>query len=223
MKKLITAVVLVATMFIARNVQAQFSVNLGYAPEAFTTKATTTTLPASGGTPVTNYYETKEAYQGFFIGATYNFKLVENFGIAVGGQFRWNRQNKSNTVLGSSQSRHIENQFLIDVPLMLNYNIELNRDWHITPFIGPMLSWGLGGNIKDINLDGATEYSWYDSPYMITHPYKRLNLYAAGGAALGYKHFKLFAGYRHGLIDLCHYDEVKTYTSGLFVGLGYTF
>lgn len=41
------------------------------------------------------------------------------------------------------------------------------------------------------------------------------------GLALQYTDFRLFGGYRVGLLDLNSSDNVNTKTSGLFVGLGY--
>ena len=143
MKKLITALAIVAALFVAGKAQAQFSVNLGFAPEVFKTDI----HKDPTGMPLINT-RSEHGYGGYYVGATYNFNLTENLGIAVGGQLRWDRENKSKSIFGTLEHRHIENLFLVEVPIMLNYSINLNRDWKITPFTGPMLSFGLGGNIK---------------------------------------------------------------------------
>lgn len=218
MKKLITAIAIMAAMFVAENVSAQWNVSWGIAPEVFTTNIHSDPT----GMPLINV-NSKETYLGYFVGATYNFNLVDNLGIAIGGQFRWDRQHKAKSIFGPLKRRHIENLFLCDIPVMLNYGINLNRDWKITPFIGPMLSYGLGGNIKicDQDYSNATTFPWYGT-HDWGHDYKRLNLYGLGGVSCSYKQFNLSIGYRYGILDLDKDDISTTHTSGFFVGLGYT-
>ena len=219
MKKLITALAIVAALFVAGKAQAQFSVNLGFAPEVFKTDI----HKDPTGMPLINT-RSEHGYGGYYVGATYNFNLTENLGIAVGGQLRWDRENKSKSIFGTLEHRHIENLFLVEVPIMLNYSINLNRDWKITPFIGPMLSYGLGGNIKicDQDYSNATTYPWYGTQDW-GYDYNRLNLYGVGGLVVNYSHFNLSGGYRYGLLDLDSNDISTVHTSGFFVGLGYTF
>ena len=50
----------------------------------------------------------------------------------------------------------------------------------------------------------------------------RFDLTAAFGLQFQYSDFRLFGGYRLGLTDLNSNDNIKTTSSGLFVGLGYS-
>ena len=194
MKKAFAIVALVAAMFIAGQAQAQISINAGYAPESFVTKW--------------NNSSSSTNYQGFFVNVTDNFTLKKGIGVAPGVQFRMNTR-KNSGVLGSST----DTQMLIDVPIMLNYSIGINRSLAITPFVGPMLSFAVSGATKS----GNTSVSWYGD----NSTFNRFNINAVLGAALNFNRAKLFAGYRFGLLDQDKIDSTTTKTRGFFVGLGY--
>ena len=199
MKKVLAIVALVAAMFVAGNVQAQSTIYAGYAPESFVSGSTSTN------------------YQGFFAGFTQNFGLSKGIGVAAGAQFRMNTKSESTTVLGVTTTTK-NNQFLVDVPILFNYGIGVNRDITITPFVGPMVSLALAGNTK-VSVGSSTSTSdWYgDNSRM-----NRFNLYAVFGADVKFNQFNLFGGYRLGLLDLNSSDNVTLKTNGLFVGLGFT-
>ena len=198
MKKVLAIVALIAAMFVAGNVQAQTTINLGYAPESFVSGSTSTN------------------YQGFFAGFTQNFALSKGIGVAAGAQFRMNTKSESTTILGVTTTSK-DSQFLIDVPILFNYGIAVNRDLKISPFVGPMLSLALVGNTKYSIGSNTSTTDWYgDNSNM-----GRFNLYAVFGANLKFNQFNLFGGYRLGLIDLYSSNAVLK-TNGLFVGLGFS-
>ena len=199
MKKVLAIVALVAALFVAGNVQAQSMVYAGYAPETFVTGNTSTN------------------YQGFFAGFTQNFGLSQGIGVAAGAQFRMNTKSESNTILGVTSTTK-DNQFLVDVPILFNYGIAINRDLKVTPFVGPMLSLALAGNTKYTLGSNTTTTDWYGDNSRMS----RFNLYAVFGADVKFSQFNLFGGYRLGLLDLNSSDNVTTKTNGLFVGLGFT-
>lgn len=199
MKKVLAIVAFVAAMFIAGNVQAQSTIYAGYAPESFVS-----------GNSSTNY-------QGFFAGFTQNFGLSKGIGVAAGAQFRMNTKSESNTILGVTTTTK-NSQFLVDVPILFNYGIGVNRDITITPFVGPMVSLALAGNTK-VSVGSSTSTSdWYGDNSRLN----RFNLYAVFGADVKFNQFNLFGGYRLGLLDLNSSDNVTLKTNGFFVGLGYT-
>ena len=199
MKKVLAIVAFVAAMFVAGNVQAQSMVYAGYAPETFVTGNTSTN------------------YQGFFAGFTQNFGLSQGIGVAAGAQFRMNTKTESATLLGVTSTTK-DNQFLVDVPILFNYGIAINRDITVTPFVGPMLSLALAGNTKYTLGSSTSTTDWYGDNSRMS----RFNLYAVFGADLKFNQFNLFGGYRLGLLDLNSSDNVTLKTNGLFVGLGYT-
>lgn len=194
MKKIFAAMALVAALFIAGNVQAQSMVYAGYAPETFV------------------YNNSSDNFQGFFAGFTQNFGLSKGIGVAAGAQLRYNTRSYSS--LGANAK---DSQFLIDVPILFNYGIAVNRDITIAPFVGPMVSLALTGNTHVDTILGDGDSNWYgDNSNM-----SRFNLYAVFGADVKFSQFNVFGGYRLGLIDL-YSNNVNLKTNGLFVGLGYT-
>lgn len=199
MKKALAIVALVAAMFVAGNAQAQM-IYATYAPETFVRSSNTN-------------------YQGFSIGFTQNIELYKNLGLGVGAQFRMNLRSDTETVWGFT-GKISETQTIIDVPILLNYQIKLNNDFSITPFVGPMLSVALSGTTKGVDpIFGDNIDNWYDSSSNLN----RFNLYAAFGLDINFSDFNLFGGYRLGLLDLDRSDNVSLKTNGFFVGIGLSF
>ena len=199
MKKALAIVALIAAMFVAGNVQAQTTIYAGYAPETFVTGNTSTN------------------YQGFFAGFTKNFGLAKGIGVAAGAQFRINSKSVSNTVWSVTTTTK-STQFLVDVPILFNYGIGINRDIKVTPFVGPMLSLALAGNSKVSVGSNTTTTNWYGD----NSNQNRFNIYAVFGADLKFNQFNVFGGYRLGLLDLNSSDNIILKTNGFFVGLGYS-
>lgn len=204
MKKAFAIVAFVAALFVAGNVQAQISINAGYAPETFTTSWKDSS--------------SSEKYQGFFVGVTDNIHIAKGIGVAPGVQFRMNTKSESNSVLGITSTVK-DTQMLIDVPVLFNYAIAINRDLTVTPFVGPMFSYAVSGSTKTTVGSTSSTSKWYgDNSSM--NPF---NINLVFGAAAEYSKAKLFAGYRLGLIDQeKSSDNISLKTQGFFIGLGYT-
>ena len=200
MKKALAIVALVAAMFVAGNVQAQSTIYATYAPETFV-----------AGSNSTNY-------QGFSVGFSQNIELAKGIGVAAGAQFRMNMRNTTQTIWGITGKTN-ETQTIIDVPILFNYKVAVNRDLAIVPFVGPMPSIALTGVTKGADpLFGENSYDWYGD----NSNQGRFNLYAVFGADVKFTNFNLFGGYRLGLLDLDKTDNASLKTNGLFVGLGFT-
>ncbi len=200
MKKALAIVALVAAMFVAGNVQAQSTIYATYAPETFV-----------AGSNSTNY-------QGFSVGFSQNIDLAKGIGVAAGAQFRMNMRNTTQTIWGITGKTN-ETQTIIDVPILINYKVAVNRDLAIIPFVGPMPSLALTGVTKGADpLFGENSYNWYGD----NSNQGRFNLYAVFGTDVKFTNFNLFGGYRLGLLDLNKSDNASLKANGLFVGLGYT-
>lgn len=200
MKKTFAIIAVVAAMFFAGNANAQtLGVNLGYAPQT-----------------TTNF--TPGEMAGFFGGVNYNHVLSGNIGLSFGGQLRYNYKKTTNTVLSASQTT-THTQMLIDVPVLLNFAIPLGGNARLAVFAGPVLSYALNGNtnISENVLNTSNDYKWYGD----NSNYKQFDLLGAVGAALEFQQFRLFGGYRMGLLDINKSEKTTSKTSGIFVGLGY--
>ena len=200
MKKVLAIVALIAAMFVAGNVQAQSTVYATYAPETFV-----------AGNNSTNY-------QGFSIGFSQNVGMAKGIGVAAGAQFRMNTRTATQTIWGFT-GKIKETQTIIDVPILFNYKVDVNRDLAIIPFVGPMPSLALTGVTKGVDpIFGENSSDWYGD----NSNQSRFNLSAVFGADVKFNQFNLFGGYRLGLLDLNKSDNATLKTNGLFVGLGYT-
>ena len=207
MKKAFAILALVAAMFVAGNAQAQTTVNIGYSPETFKTTYSSNSI--------------KDNYQGLHFGFVSNVKLVQELGIGAGAQVRMNM--KQTKELGGTTTIK-DFQLLIDVPVLINYNININNNFAITPFVGPMVSFAAIGKTNTKVMAGNTQISdtdhnWYGE----NGDLKRFNLYAVFGGNVRFGGFNLYGGYRMGLLNILKStDSVTMKTNGFFVGLGFT-
>ena len=204
MKKVSLIIAAVFVMLLAGNAQAQLGVNIGYAPQT-----TTVTSGSSSSSSDMN---------GFFAGVNYNHVLSGNIGVSFGGQIRYNTKTTTSSIL-SATSTTKETQLLVDVPVLLNFAIPMGSDARIALFVGPVFSYALKGNtnITENVLNTNTNIDWYGE----NSDNNQFDLMGAAGAALEFKTFRLFGGYRMGFLDLDKRDKVKATTSGVFVGVGY--
>ena len=204
MKKVSFIIAAAFVMLLAGNAQAQLGVNIGYAPQ--------TTTVASGSN------SSSSDMNGFFAGVNYNHVLSGNIGVSFGGQIRYNTKTTSSTIL-SATSTTKQTQLLVDVPVLFNFAIPMGSDARIALFVGPVFSYALKGNtnISENVLNTNTNVDWYGE----NSNNNQFDLMGAAGAALEFKTFRLFGGYRMGFADLDKREKVKATTSGIFVGVGY--
>ncbi len=216
MKRTITIIACAAAMLFAGKANAQLGINVGYAP-----------VILSSATTVGNATNTsKSEMDGFFAGVSYNNVLSGNLGLAVGLQGRYNTKTSTgsaNFVVVSGNDKSTATQILLDVPVLFNYSLPLGS-LKMTAFAGPTFSYALYGNTHvttTTTILGSTNTSETDyAMYGDNSTNNRLDITAAFGLQFQYSDFRLFGGYRLGLSDLNTSDNIKTTSSGLFVGLG---
>ena len=218
MKKTIAIVACAAVMLFAGKANAQLGINVGYAP---VTLSTATTI---GNTTTTSTSE----MDGFFAGVTYNYGISKDLGVAFGLQGRYNTKTSTgsaNFVVVSGNDKSTTTQILLDVPVLFNYSLPLGGSAKLSAFAGPTFSYAVYGNthvtstatILGVSSTSETDYAMYGD----NSTNNRLDITAAFGLQFQYNDIRLFGGYRIGLTDLNTNDNVKTTSSGLFVGLGY--
>lgn len=218
MKKTIAIVACTAAMLFAGKANAQLGINAGYAPVTLSTAVT------SGNTTTTSTSE----MDGFFAGVTYNYGITKDLGVAFGLQGRYNTKTSTGNadlVVVSGNSKSTTTQFLLDVPVLFNYSLPLGGSAKLSAFVGPTFSYALYGNTHVVSTttilgSSSTSESDYDM-YGDNSTNNRFDITAAFGLQFQYSDFRLFGGYRLGLTDLNTNENVKTTSSGLFVGLGY--
>lgn len=206
-----------ATLVFVGKANAQLGINIGYAPTTLTTKTT-----------ISNTTNTSSSeMNGFFVGVNYNFGFGKGLGLSVGLQGRYNTKTSTgsaNFVVVSGNDKSTSTQILLDVPVLVNYSLALGRDAKLSAFAGPALSYAVYGNTHvttNTNILGTTSTTENDySMYGGNSSNERFDLSIAFGLAFQYSDFRLFGGYRIGLLDLNNNDNTSTKTSGFFVGLG---
>ena len=212
MKKLFIIAAFVAAFFVTEKAQAQLNINVGYAPELMITKTPT--------------HDTTLFFHGLSFGLNWDFNLSNNLNLTTGIQYRMNMRDHSEHVYqGSYFVHHVtrDQQKLIDLPILVKYKMALGSSVTLSPFVGPMFSWGINGKTTDqwlYPIDTETHYEWYgDDGYM-----NRFNVYGMAGFEVGFKRFAISIGGRYGFLDLNKRNTgTTTKVYGFFANFGYTF
>ena len=218
MKKVLTVLACTAVMLLCGKANAQVGVNFGYAPTTLTSETTI------GNSTTTSTAE----LNGLFVGVNYNATITGNLGVSLGLQGRFNFKTStgsSNFVVISGDSKSTTTQFLLDVPVLFNYGLNLGSSAKLSPFVGPVVSYALTGNTHvktTTTVLGSSSTSESDyAMYGDNSNNQRLDLSLAFGASFQYLDFRVFGGYRMGMLDLNSNDNIKTTSGGIFLGLGY--
>ena len=208
MKKVFSIVAVAAMVLFAGNANAQLRVNIGYGPMTYTTD--------------NNGNESSFDMNGFFAGARYNTNITGDLNVSIGVDFRYGTKKDANgaTLFGLTANSDVtKTQMIVDVPVLFNYGLNLNKDLKISAFAGPMISLALSGKTTSsaavAGWGGSTEYDWYNDG-----DGKQLDLGLAFGLDLGFQKYRLFGGYNMGLLNLSSTDNVTRKSGGWFVGLG---
>ena len=212
MKKLLFVLAFAATLCFTKNAQAQLNIHAGYAPELMRTETPT--------------HDTSLFYHGIFFGLDWTFNLSDNLSLTAGAQYRMNLRDESEHYWYGSTYIHDlirERQTLIDVPILLKYNLSKSNNITVSPFAGPMLSWGIEGKTTEsitYPSNAETHHEWYgDDGYM-----NRFNVYAMAGLEVGYKRFTFSVGGRYGFLNLNKLNTgTNTKAYGFLVSFGHTF
>ena len=220
MKRLFAFLAVSAAMLVAGKSYAQLSIRAGFAPETW---KSTVTVNNTSTTSTSNL-------KGIFIGAHYNFTLTGDLGLSLGAQYRFNfgKETTSGDFLGLAGAtiEAKKTQSVLDVPVLLNYGLDLSDAMRLSIFAGPTLNLALAGNTHQTVTTTVlgkiavteTDNDWYEDKTT----FETLNLSATFGVNFTYMHFGLFAGYNLGLLDMGKADNLSLKTAGFFVGLGYT-
>ena len=224
MKKALIVLAFVAALFVTKNAQAQLNLYAGYAPELMYTSTPT--------------HDTTLFYHGVNLGLSWEFNLAHNLKLNAGAHFRMNiRENTeqyweeyenpetADDPEGSYLIYHNvkERQSLIDIPILLKYNIPAGSKVIFSPFVGPMLSWGLKGSTIETDtwpVSIEKKHEWYgENGYM-----NRFNVYAMAGLEIDLKQFTITLGGRYGFLNLEKRNTgTTTKAYGFFLNFGHTF
>ena len=210
MKKVFSFFAVAAAMLAFGTANAQLSINVGYAPQTYTTTY-------SGN-------DSKLEMNGFFAGVNYNATLSGDLKVCVGADVRYNTKTDktSSSVLGISLSNETtKSQMLVDVPVLFNYGLNLSSEIKIAAFVGPTFSLALSGKETSetavAGWGGSKEYDWYGD----NSNRKQFDVAATFGVMLGFQKYRLFGGYNMGLLNLTKADNTTLKGNNWFIGFGF--
>ena len=213
MKKFFSTLLAASLMLLGTQAFAQMSVNAGYLNSTQSFKDSNTKSINSNGA---------------YAGVSFNIPLAGAFGVAPGVYYSMitNKSEASGRIPFldipiSGASTFMEHA--INVPVYLNYGIDLARDTNVFIYGGPTLQYGLASTSKgDVNIGsggGSKTYNNYDD-----ENYGRFNVYLGGGIGFQVSAIQITVGYDYGMMNLYKGDNApKTHRSNLKLGLGFVF
>ena len=215
MIKVFSIISCAAIMLFAGNAAAQTGINIGYTPQV---------ISITGNTSDTI------SLDGISIGFNQNLPLSGDLCISVGLQARYGFATKETSVnlgiLGSANATAKYSQFSIDIPVLLNYGLNINKDMRLTPFVGPTISYALSGKttwsgnanvLGALNIGTDGEDDWYEE----SDKTSRFDIGLTLGASLDYSKYRIFGGYNLGLLNLSTADNTTRKAAGWFLGISY--
>ena len=211
MKKVFSILLAASLMLLGTQAFAQMSVNAGYLNSTQSFKDSNTKSINSNGA---------------YVGVSFNIPVAGELGFAPGVYYSLitNKSGGAGSILGipvSASSTFMEHA--VNVPLYLNYGIDLARDTNVFIFGGPTAQYGLASTVKkDVNVAGASgshKTSNYDNDN-----YNRFNVYLGGGIGFQVSAIQITVGYDYGMMNLYKGDNAtKTHRSNLKLGVGFVF
>ncbi len=220
MKKIFAMVAVAAGLLFAGNTaNAQLGINVGYAPQTYTT--TYTNNVTLNDTAKMN---------GFFAGVNYNTNITGDLNVSVGLQVRYNTKTYEDGAsiggaLLSTNQKLTRTQMVLDVPILFNYGLKLSNDLKLSVFLGPTVSYALSGkdklegtnSIVGLTFSNGGESNWYDEN---EGNRSALDISGTAGLCLTFSSYRIYGGYNMGLLNTNKNDNTTTKGSNLFIGLG---
>lgn len=216
MKKIITGFFAVAMLFVCVESNAQLVTGAGY---LYTSEKTGN----SDAIP----------FHGFYLGASYNIPIVAGLGVAPGLYadmlFRNASSSAGGTAAGLTLSGHYR-ELMVNVPLNLNYGVNVNNNVRLVAFAGPTFQFGILSSTTvsgsaNINLFGQS-YSYSDSEtydYYENDVRNRFNIYFGGGIGLQIGDIMFTVGYDHNMMDIDKNDNTTTGRNVIKAGINRCF
>jgi hypothetical protein len=205
MKKILTTLLAATLMLLGTQAFAQVSVNAGYLNSTLKTK------------------NTSDNANGAYAGVTFNVPLAGGLAIAPGVYYSMITSKETASIGSIISGSGTFTEHAINVPVYLNYGIDLARDTKVFLFGGPTLQYGLASNVKyDANvagISGSNTVSNYDS-----ENFNRMNVYLGGGLGFLVGAFQITVGYDYGMMNQYKGDNaINCHRSNLKLGVGFAF
>lgn len=205
MKKFFSTLLAASLMLLGTQAFAQMSVNAGYL---------NSTLKTSN---------TSDNANGAYAGVSFNIPIAGGLAVAPGVYYSL-LTSKETASLGSvftGSGTFMEHA--VNVPVYLNYGIDLARDTKVFLFGGPTVQYGLASQVKyDANVagvSGSKTFNNYDDD-----DFNRLNVYLGGGLGFQVSALQITVGYDYGMMNQYKGDNAQQcHRSNLKLGVGFVF
>ncbi len=202
MKKIFTTLLAASLMLLGTQAFAQMSVNAGYMSSSLSHENANSTN-----------------FNGAYAGVSFNVPIAGALAIAPG--FYYSMVNGKLLDWGRIASGTLT-EHAVNVPVYVNYGIDLARDTNVFIFGGPTLQYALATTVK-----GSSEIlgkSGSTSMYDIDSNYNRFNVYLGGGIGFQVSAIQITVGYDYGMMNQYKGDNSeKSHRSNLKLGLGFVF
>lgn len=192
-------------MLLGTNAFAQMSVNAGYL---------NSTLATNNNSDNAN---------GAYAGVSFNIPVAGGLAVAPGVYYSM-LTSKETAALGSIASGSgTFMEHALNVPVYLNYGIDLARDTRFFVFGGPTVQYGLASTVKYegnvLGVSGSSTVNNYDN-----QNFNRLNVYLGGGVGFTVAGIQIHVGYDYGMLNQYKGDNATPcHRSNLKVGVGFLF
>ena len=200
MKKVFSTLLAASLMLLGTQAFAQSSVNAGYLNSTLATE--NSSANANG------------AYAGF----SFNIPVAGGLAIAPGVYYSMitGKTLDLGTIATGTLTEHA-----VNVPVYLNYGIDLARDTKFFVYGGPTLQYGLASKVKYTS--GFSDSSLTSDNYKDSD-YNRMNVYLGGGVGFEAGAMLVTVGYDYGMMNQYKGDNAAAcHRSNLKIGVGFAF
>ena len=205
MKKIFSTLLAASLMLLGTDAFAQMSFNAGYLNSTLATK------------------NSSDNANGAYAGISFNVPVAGGLAIAPGVYYSFltSKETAALGTIASGSGTFMEHA--INVPVYLNYGIDLARDAKVFVFGGPTVQYGLASTVKYegnvLGLSGSSTANNYDN-----ENFNRMNVYLGGGVGFGAGPLLITVGYDYGMMNQYKGDNAtQCHRSNLKLGVGFAF
>ena len=165
---------------------------------------------------------------GFYVGASYNIPLVAGLGVAPGFYADMLFYNGAASLTQYVTLSEHYTELALNLPINLNYRLEVSDNASIYAFAGPVFQVGLMArstyngriDVGPIHINEGDAYNHYDAE---NGDMNRFNIYLGGGLGFQVGDILFTVGYDHNLLNVDRTDGWKTNRNQIKAGINFAF
>ena len=208
MKRTLKTICLLAVFAITsiNMANAQFGIQAGYVNSKFNTD-----LPS--------FVAGKEHYNGFEIGATYDFQIqggvFMNYGLLYTfGKNSYDYGTENFNFVTIENTAHY-----LNIPVRVGYKYPINNSFRVFAYAGPNFTFGLAGKTSGEIIGFTGDGKWYGEDSDL----KRFDIKLGLGIGVEYNNFVLKGGYDWGLFNAYDSDNFYARRNQFNISIAYLF